>query len=236
MNDPDRDNPETLQSSSDAGARHRSKMQNVQALRGNPLRRLLLRTYIRFLKLRGSPREIALGFALGLFVAVSPTMGVQMAMAIFLAALFKWSKLAAAIAVWVTNPLSAPFIYGLTYFIGARLMGLHTLRNLMGEPNLNALIEAVKKAPEILAAMTLGGIIIGIPLAIVGYYLAYTAVVQYQQRLKDKIAVQKARMRHNKEILKEKMHEQAERLRQKRENRKKKRAQRKKAERKKRRG
>lgn len=90
-------------------------MRNFQALRRSPLRRMLLKTYIRFLKLRGEPREIALGFALGVFIAFSPTIGVQMVLAIFLAALLKWSKLAVAVAVWISNPLTAPFIYGVTY-------------------------------------------------------------------------------------------------------------------------
>ena len=33
------------------------------------------KAYSRFVKIRGNPREIALGFALGLFVGMSPFMG-----------------------------------------------------------------------------------------------------------------------------------------------------------------
>jgi uncharacterized protein (DUF2062 family) len=77
------------------------------------------KTYERFLKIRGTPREIGLGFAIGLFVGMSPTMGFQMAIAVFLAAVFKWNKISAAAAVWITNPVTAPIIYGVTYFIGA---------------------------------------------------------------------------------------------------------------------
>lgn len=218
-----------------AQSAHINKLKQFHALRRSPWRRLLLKTYIRFLKLRGEPRQIALGFAMGLFVAVSPTIGVQMGLAIFVAMLFKWSKLAAAIAVWITNPLTAPFIYGLTYLIGARILGLSTLRGLVGEPNLSTLVHALKKAPELLAAMTLGGIIIGIPLAVAGYYLAFAAVMQYQQRLKAKVEVQKERLRLKKDHLKEKVQLQKEILRMKRESLKKKRAQRKKGRKKKKR-
>jgi uncharacterized protein (DUF2062 family) len=35
----------------------------------------LQKFYRKFLKLRGDPREIALGFALGLFIGMSPIMG-----------------------------------------------------------------------------------------------------------------------------------------------------------------
>jgi uncharacterized protein (DUF2062 family) len=82
------------------------------------------KVYERILKIRGEPREIALGMGLGLFVAMSPTMGFQMVIAIFLATLFKWNKIAAALGVWLTNPLTAPFIYGLTYLVGSFVIGL----------------------------------------------------------------------------------------------------------------
>jgi uncharacterized protein (DUF2062 family) len=78
--------------------------------------------YERFLKIRGRPREIALGFALGLFIGMTPFMGIQMASAAFLAELFKWNKFSAATGAWITNPLTAPLIYSINYLIGARLL------------------------------------------------------------------------------------------------------------------
>ena len=165
----------------------------VSLLRRSAPLRLLLRTYARFLKIRGNSREIALGFALGLFIAVTPTMGIQIPLAIFIAALFKWSKISAAVGVWLTNPLSAPFVYGLTYYIGAKILGLRTLRSLTGDIGLSTVIEALKKAPELLSAMTVGGILIGIPLAVVGYYLSYAAIEKYQNDLKVRMQQRKER-------------------------------------------
>jgi uncharacterized protein (DUF2062 family) len=37
-------------------------------------------------------------------------MGFQIAIGVFIAALLKWNKIAAAVGVQVTNPLTAPFI------------------------------------------------------------------------------------------------------------------------------
>ena len=84
----------------------------------------LKKVYERFLKIRGDPHEIAMGLALGLFLGMSPTMGIQTPAAILLAALFKWNKISAAIGVWITNPLTAPFVYGLNYYIGAKLLSI----------------------------------------------------------------------------------------------------------------
>ena len=80
-------------------------------------RNLLSRAYERFVRIRGRPREIALGFALCIFIGMLPTMGIQMPIAVFFAALLKWSKISPAFGVWITNPFTSPFIYGLTYMV-----------------------------------------------------------------------------------------------------------------------
>ena len=67
--------------------------------------------YRRFIKLRGDPRGIALGFALGLFIGMTPSIGFQMVIAAAIAASLKWNKISAAMGVWITNPLTAPLVY-----------------------------------------------------------------------------------------------------------------------------
>ena len=155
--------------------------------------------YERFVKIRGKPREIALGFALGLFIGMTPTMGIQMPIAIFFAAILKWSKISAAFGVWITNPVTSPFIYGLTYIVGAKLLGLKATLNLPDELTWSIVKEMLKNAPVIFGALTVGGIIIGLPLSVLGYYLSYAAVNRYQQSIKVKVAAQKARLASTKE-------------------------------------
>jgi len=170
----------------------------------------LKKAYVRLIKIRGTPREVGLGFALGIFVAMSPTMGFQMAIAIPIAALLKWNKLAAAMAVWVTNPLTAPFIYGPTYFIGAKLLGMPLGLNAADTASGSTMLAFAEKAPRIFGAMTLGGIVLGLPLAVISYYCAYIAVEKYQKDIKVKISekkeqlVEKSRKRREKRARKKK--------------------------------
>jgi uncharacterized protein (DUF2062 family) len=166
---------------------------------------LIRRVYERFIRIRGAPREVALGFALGIFVGMSPTMGVQMPIAIFFAALFKWSKLSAAVGVWISNPLTAPIIYGVTYITGAKLLHLDPVFNMPLSPSWSTLEALLQKAPQALGAMTVGGGILGIPLAIVSYYLSYAAVEKYQKEVKEKLAQQKAKLAGTKAKVKKKM-------------------------------
>ena len=143
--------------------------------------------YERFLKIRGTPREIALGMALGLMVGMSPTMGVQTIIAVFLASLFKWSKITAAIGVQITNPLTAPFIYGTTYLIGAKLLGITAEFDIREMLNLDGLIHLVGQAPMILITMTLGGIVVGLPLAAAGTAVTFWIIARYQIPFKTRI-------------------------------------------------
>lgn len=159
--------------------------------KSNLLQVSVRKAYERFLKIRGTPREIALGFALGLFVGMSPTMGFQMAIAVFLAALFKWNKLSAVASVWVTNPVTAPVIYGLTYFIGAQIIGLEGISLTPETISVSSFIDLFKKTPVILWAMTLGGVIVGIPLAVTGYVVVFKVVDTYQRDIRRKLSEKK---------------------------------------------
>ena len=142
------------------------------------------RLYHRFLRIRGTPREIALGGALGLFIGFTPTMGIQVILAVFFASIFKWSKITAALGVQITNPLTAPFIYSLTYVIGAKLLGLEKPFKPGGDMSLDMLMEMIGQAPAILGAMALGGALIGIPVAALGYIFVYRFMDRYQEPLK----------------------------------------------------
>lgn len=176
----------------------------TNAVRKDSLIDIIRRVYERFIRIRGNPREIALGFALGVFVGMTPTIGVQMPIAIFFAACCKWSKLSAAIGVWISNPLTAPVIYGVTYVTGAKLMGMDPMFNMPLSPAWSALEVLLQKAPQAFGAMTVGGAVIGVPLAIISYYLSYAAVEKYQKDVKAKLGRQKAKLADTKEKMKRK--------------------------------
>jgi uncharacterized protein (TIGR03546 family) len=166
---------------------------------------ILRRTFERFIKIRGRPEEIALGFALGTFIGVTPTMGIQIPVAVFFAALLKWNKISAALGVWITNPLTAPFIYSLTYMTGAKILSVNKLTNLTDDLTLSGIRMILKKAPEVLFALTAGGIVIGVPLAIVAYYLSYVVIKKNRDKIKNKLAQQKTRLANTKERINKKV-------------------------------
>jgi len=100
-----------------------------------PLRGLFLRLrpLFRLIKgFRGSPEAVAGGFALGLFLALTPTVGVQIIVAIFLATLFKLSRPAALISVMITNPVTVPPIFTFNYWVGSLFFDGPSVREVYG--------------------------------------------------------------------------------------------------------
>lgn len=158
--------------------------------KGETFRRLAKKTYRRFLKIRGRPKQIARGLALGLLVGMTPTLGVQTAIAVSAASILKWNKISAALGVWITNPLTAPVVYGVTYSVGRKVLGITRSPELPTNFSMEALRVLVSETPGIFGALMAGAVVVGLPVAITGYHLSHLALQRYQEQIKSKMKVQ----------------------------------------------
>lgn len=77
-------------------------------------------------------KSVSAGFAIGVFIALTPTIGVQIPLIILTALLMRVNLPAAIAASWITNPLTAPVIYPLQYRLGLWLSGAPTINELAG--------------------------------------------------------------------------------------------------------
>ena len=120
-------------------------------------------------ELRGKPHEISLGMAIGVFVGITPTMPFHTVLAVSLATLLRASKLAAALGVWICNPLTIPLFYYGSYRLG---------RFVLGSPELSlppdySFLSLMKLGKHATVAMLHGGVLLGILPALLTYILAY---------------------------------------------------------------
>jgi uncharacterized protein (DUF2062 family) len=157
--------------------------------------RLLRGFYNRFVRIRGTPRQISLGLALGVFIGMSPFMGFHTVVAVMLASLVKWSKIAAGVGVFITNPFTAPFIYPLTYRLGAEVTGFSDPSLLRKLFESGGFIELIKDSPMIIVDLIVGGIVIGLPLAAISYSVAFHLVTRARMRMKRRKARQARHLR-----------------------------------------
>ncbi len=76
----------------------------------------------KIVSLEDTPHSIALGTSIGVFVAMTPTVGIQMIVVLLIAALckpfFRFNRVAGLIAVYVSNPVTTLPIYWFNYWIG----------------------------------------------------------------------------------------------------------------------
>jgi len=146
------------------------------------LTRQLRYYYLKFARLKGSPRELALGMALGIFSGLLPILPFQTALAFALALFFKSSKITAIIGTWISNPLNWYFLYLYTYKVGAFVLGVSgkealfsrlmtSLRNAEGPLAIAA--QIFHGGTTVVASFLTGGIVLGIAFAIPGYFMFF---------------------------------------------------------------
>jgi uncharacterized protein (DUF2062 family) len=147
------------------------------------LARFLRYWYIRLARLQGHPQEIARGLALGVFAGWFPWFGLQMAIAVFFAILFRGNKLAAAASTWVSNPLTYVPIFAFNYKVGKWLLNSHNLllegRDLQIDPQ--SWSKFVQLGWEFMAAMFLGCFIVGAIVATVVYFFSLRLLRRWHQ-------------------------------------------------------
>ena len=142
------------------------------------------RSFSWLFDLRGTPEAIAGGFALGILIAFTPTVGVQMIIAAFIATLFNLNRIAAIVPLWISNPVTLVPIYAGTYWIGLKFVpgpsylevfeklkaAASGLENISTFSFIEQFQSILSLGGTVFGIMTLGALIIGLPLSVLSYY------------------------------------------------------------------
>ena len=140
-------------------------------------------TWHRVVRINRSARSIALGLAAGAFVSASPFLGLHLLFASLIAWLIGGNIIASVIGTWTGNPLTFPFIWLGTFRLGHMFLGtqgnVNELNNLGAATLFNSPLELFW---PVIMPMALGGIPIGLLMAVMVYYSSYFSVKFYQDR------------------------------------------------------
>lgn len=131
---------------------------------------------------QGSPASIARGTALGMWIALTPTVGAQMVMVAILGVPLRANLPIACAMCWISNPLTMIPLYYLFYWLGAEVLGRdaagffeikETLtQQLMDLPETGVVNTMLALGWDVLWPMTLGSLVIATAAAIPSYYVA----------------------------------------------------------------
>lgn len=130
---------------------------------------MLYREKIRQIFLiRESPKRIAAAFATGIFIGMSPLLGIHTVLGIGVASLLKLNRLVTLVGVYITNPWTIVPIYTFGTWLGARMLGMnHILPEIdWAHITFSALLGDLR---PLLMPFLIGNTLLGLISAIVGY-------------------------------------------------------------------
>lgn len=142
------------------------------------------------------PHRLALGIAVGMFVTMTPLIGIQMGLNVVLAWLLRANKLVGIPLVWISNPFTAIPIYYPCYRFGCMLLGEPVLTEKWSQ--LGADWQVLASDPtltkwriikfwwlglmDFVGPLFLGCTVIGLVFGIVSYYISLFAIRSYRLR------------------------------------------------------
>ena len=143
------------------------------------LKRICRYIYLRLVRQEMPAHNVALGFAVGMFVGFLPIIPFQIITAVALAFPVRGSKIAAALGTWISNPINMIPFYLMLYYVGRAIIPWEAPTF---NPALLELTVMLKQGWSWFLVMLIGGVALGIPAAILSYFLSRRAIVSYRRR------------------------------------------------------
>jgi hypothetical protein len=129
--------------------------------------------------LQESPQRTALAFAIGVFIAFSPTYGLHTVMVLFCSWALGLNLLALMVGAFINNPWTLVPILGATYWVGALLLGRSDSPSFdWHDVSFSAIYEQVMPYA---VPFFLGGLVLSVLGAVLAYPLAYYFVAKHRK-------------------------------------------------------
>jgi uncharacterized protein (DUF2062 family) len=154
----------------------------------------------RVLRLSASPHVVALGFAVGVFASFTPFIGLHLVIAACLAFLLGGNMLASAIATIIGNPITLPFIWGITFKVGS-VFTSHEPLNAPETLDPELSLSGFAKLWPTLKPMMIGAIPIGLAAGALSYFIVRYFVATYQRKRRMTMLERLAHLSHLKDNL-----------------------------------
>jgi len=133
-----------------------------------------------FFHLKDSPKRLASAFALGVFIAFSPTVGLHTISCLFFAWMFQLSKLVVLTAAFINNPWTVVPLYGFCLWFGIKITGSDTATSRIAWNDLTVTNAYLILKPYLWPFIA-GTLVVGAVAAIISYGIIYWAIVQHRK-------------------------------------------------------
>ena len=127
------------------------------------------------IKLKESPHKIALAFSTGVFIGMSPLLGLHTILGVTAAWLFRLNTFAIIAGVYVTNPWTIVPIYAFSTWLGAQCLGIEQLIPNIDWPN-GTFSYILSSLENLLVPFLFGTFLVGFITSFISYVIIYRAI------------------------------------------------------------
>jgi uncharacterized protein len=144
------------------------------------MKKRILYIHHKFISLKGDPKAIAMGMAIGVFVGVTPTIPFHTALLLLITVLSKQNVTAAYLGSWIiSNPITIPVFYFCQYELGHHLLGLPSIDNNLAALSIQQIICI---GWRIAIPLLVGGLIMAPIFAVPAYFIAHRMVLTIRKK------------------------------------------------------
>ncbi|MBN1548562.1 MAG: DUF2062 domain-containing protein [Syntrophaceae bacterium] len=144
------------------------------------MKKYLLNFYRKFISLKGEPKHIARGFAMGVFVGVTPTIPFHTGLLVALGLASRQNITSAYIGSWaISNPLTIAPFYILEYKIGEYLLDMGDKPLVLKDYSIMSIMSF---GWDVTFPLLTGGIILAPLFAVPAYFLAHRLVLAIRRK------------------------------------------------------
>lgn len=164
-------------------------MKQIKHSRWGRAKRWVRYQYLRVMRLNATPYSIAMGMAVGIFTGFLPIVPLQTTLTVLLCLPLKGNPVVGFMGTWISNPFNwVPFYYFL-YIVGRAMvpwdvpeMEVEQFKVLLQTLDVREFASFGKDLLACFKVMILAGVAMGIPSAIISYFLTRKAVLRYRKR------------------------------------------------------
>ncbi len=132
-----------------------------------------IRDNIRYiLTIKGSPHSIAIAFSIGVFIGMSPLLGLHTILALAVASILRLNRMVTLAGAYLTNPWTIVPIYSFSTWFGVKIMGYEELIPEIDFHSVN-IFNIFKALKSLLVPFIVGTTVLGFISAIVSYLLIH---------------------------------------------------------------
>ncbi|MFO8057430.1 MAG: DUF2062 domain-containing protein [bacterium] len=145
--------------------------------------------YQNLMDIPGKENDVAVGFAIGIFISFSPWIGLHLIIIFLLTHVFRKSFGAGLLASLVFNPFTAPFFWTLEFRTGRLVIGLFSRQPKqefkISFSDFEALWDSVV---QVFYPIFIGGLVLGVPAAVLSYFLVQRSLRIYRNRVYGRVS------------------------------------------------